>query len=91
MKPVRYTTQFKKDARLARRQGRDFQSLEFVVRVLRTGGTLPSKYKDHPLRVDWDGYRDCHVESDWVLICQVAEGPELTLVRIGSHSELFGT
>ena len=46
-------------------------------------------YRDHPLTGDWKGFRDCHLRPDLVLIYSVSE-TELTLVRLGSHSDLFG-
>ena len=50
---------------------------------------LPEKYCDHGLSGEWDGFRDCHVKPDLVLI-YAQRGDYLQLVRIGSHSELFG-
>ena len=50
---------------------------------------LPQKYCDHGLSGDWDGFRDCHVKPDLVLI-YAQKDDYLQLVRIGSHSELFG-
>lgn len=54
---------------------------------------LPQKYQDHPLHGDWVGFRDCHIKPDLVLIYATFDnGNEkvLQLVRLGSHSELFG-
>ncbi|WP_348640742.1 type II toxin-antitoxin system YafQ family toxin [Mesorhizobium sp. B2-3-13] len=45
-------------------------------------------YKDHPLKGDWKGFRDAHIEPDWLLIYRVV-GDELQLARTGSHSDLF--
>ena len=52
------------------------------------GEELPASYKDHPLKGDWKGYRDAHLEPDWPLIYRVV-GDELYLVRTGSHADLF--
>jgi mRNA interferase YafQ len=49
---------------------------------------LPAIYKDHPLKGDWKGYRDAHIEPDWLLIYRIA-GNELHLARTGSHADLF--
>jgi mRNA interferase YafQ len=49
---------------------------------------LTSAYRDHPLRGDWKGYRDLHIEPDWLLIYQVS-GDELRLARTGTHADLF--
>jgi mRNA interferase YafQ len=51
---------------------------------------LPSQYKDHPLRGNFAGSRDCHVESDWVLIYTLTEdGGHFRFERTGTHSDLF--
>jgi len=49
---------------------------------------LPASYKDHPLKGDWNGYRDAHIEPDWLLIYRVVE-EELQLARTGTHADLF--
>ncbi len=48
---------------------------------------LETKYKDHALTGNWNGYRDCHIEPDWILIYKISES-YLFLVRSGSHSDL---
>lgn len=50
---------------------------------------LPEANRDHPLKGDWKGYRDCHLKPDLVLIYRKTE-EEIELVRVGSHSEIFG-
>ncbi len=49
---------------------------------------LSARDRDHPLRGIWKGYREAHIEPDWLLIYRI-EGSELHLVRTGSHSDLF--
>ena len=49
---------------------------------------MPARYRDHPPRGSWKGYRELHLESDWLLIYRV-EGTELHLVRTGTHADLF--
>ena len=49
---------------------------------------MPARYRDHPLRGIWKGYREAHLEPDWLLISRV-QGNELRLVRTGTHSDLF--
>ena len=50
---------------------------------------LPIKNRDHALRGEWIGFRDCHVRPDLVLIYRKFEPALLELTRLGSHSELF--
>ena len=63
--------------------------LQEVVEMLQRGMALPSQYRDHPLSGNWQGYRDCHIRGDWVLIYRIfEEEAKLRLVRTGSHSDL---
>jgi len=81
-------TSFKKDVKRQKKRGKDLTKLKVVVDMLVAGETLPERCVDHPLSGNWSGWRDCHVESDWILIYKVT--PEaLMLGRTGSHSDLF--
>lgn len=62
--------------------------LRELVSLLLAEAPLPDRYRDHPLKGSWRGYRDAHIEPDWLLIYRVA-GDELHLVRTGSHADLF--
>jgi mRNA interferase YafQ len=62
--------------------------LGFVIEKLAAQERLDAKYRDHPLSGNWKGFRDCHLEPDWILIYRTSEDT-LTLARTGSHSELF--
>ncbi len=86
-----YSTRFKRDYKKVKATPRysDIDSLlETVVPLLLADKPLPPKCKDHALKGEWKGYRDCHVYPDLVLIYQKSEGL-LVLHRLGSHSELF--
>jgi len=85
---IYYTTQFKKDYKRIKKQSKDFDKLKTVIEVLSSGQNLDEKYKDHQLSGKWKGHRDCHIESDWVLIYRLTSD-SLYLERTGSHSELF--
>jgi mRNA interferase YafQ len=50
------------------KRGKDMTKLREAIRLLMAGDPLPASYRDHPLGGDWKGYRDCHIEPDWVLI-----------------------
>ena len=71
------------------RQRKDLSKLEYVVAVLVSAEPLDEQYRDHVLVGNWRGFRECHIQPDWLLIYRV-EGNELQLARTGSHSELFG-
>ncbi len=87
---VRFTTQFKKDLKLAKRQNKSLDALFEVVNTLAEGGTLAAGYRDHGLTGAYSGTRECHVEPDWLLIYELRNDVlVLMLYRLGSHSDLF--
>jgi mRNA interferase YafQ len=83
-------SQFKKDVKLAGRRGKDLAKLKAVINLLIIGEILPSQYKDHPLRGNFAGGRDCHIEPDWVLVYTLTENnSHVRFERTGTHSDLF--
>lgn len=87
---IKFTSQFKKDLKKAKRQGRDIDKLFEVINSLAQGAQLPSKYRDHQLSGNYKDCRECHIEPDWLLIYQVIDNVlVLSLIRIGSHADLF--
>lgn len=87
---IERTPQFKKDYKLAEKQGLDLNKLKDVITLLANGESLPPKNKDHQLKGNYKGHRECHIEPDWLLIYKVQDNMLiLTLVRTGSHSKLF--
>lgn len=90
MRTFSRTNQFKRDVKLADRRGRDLAKLKAVIDLLIDGEPLPPQYKDHPLRGNFAGSRDCHVEPDWVLIYTLNEDKtHVRFERTGTHSDLF--
>jgi mRNA interferase YafQ len=85
--PVR-SSQFKRDVKRLQKRGKDMEKLRNLLNLLMTQETLPDFYLNHPLRGNWKGYRDVHIEPDWLLIYRVADD-ELQLTRTGSHSDIF--
>ena len=87
---VQFTTQFKKDLKLAKKQNKNLDKLFEVINVLANGGTLEAKYRDHDLTGNYKGTRECHIEPDWLLIYEIQNNIlVLMLYRLGTHSELF--
>ncbi|MGH6920221.1 MAG: type II toxin-antitoxin system YafQ family toxin [Geminicoccaceae bacterium] len=85
--PVR-SGQFRRDVRRTRKRGKDMSKLRELILLLLAEDPLPERYRNHPLRGNWKGYRDVHIEPDWLLIYRIV-GDELHLVRTGSHADLF--
>jgi len=85
-----YTSQFKKDYKLAKKRHLPLHELVSVLELLRAEKQLPEKYHDHPLTGPWNGFRECHIQPDWLLIYRV-NNQELELIaqRTGTHADLF--
>ena len=83
-----YTSQFKKDFKKVLSQSKNTSKLKTVIDVLLRKEKLNPKFKDHSLIGKWRNHRDCHIESDWILIYRLTND-SLILERTGSHSELF--
>lgn len=84
------STQFKKDLKLAKKRGYDIDRLRDIVNMLASEKALDEKYRDHALTGNYRGFRECHIEPDWLLIYRVTDQElELFLFRTGTHSDLF--
>lgn len=86
-----FTTKFRRDYKRAKKQRRDIPRLEEALRLLVREAPLPESFRDHALSGNFRGYRECHIEPDWLLLYRV-DNEHLVLVatRLGSHSELLG-
>jgi len=90
MLKIVYTTQFKKDYKLAQKRGVDVEELFKVIELLQKQKPLPPEKKDHLLHGNYKGYRECHVRPDLLLIYKVNNKElELLLFRSGTHSDLY--
>lgn len=87
---IKFTSQFKKDLKIAKKQGKDLEKMFAVIEKLAKGEMLEPKYRDHSLYGDYKGCRECHIEPDWLLVYEII-GDVLVLIlyRLGSHSDLF--
>ena len=88
MPTIKRTSQFKKDAKRAKKRGKDFDKLKTVIERLLSGDELESKYHDHVLQGEYATIRECHIEPDWLLLYKLTDA-ELILIRTGTHSDLF--
>ena len=88
MRSPAYTKQFSKDVALAQRRGKNMEKLKWVVRTLIADERLDPIHRDHKLVGDYVGRRECHIESDWLLIYQL-QGHTIVFERTGTHSDLF--
>ena len=84
------SNQFKRDLKLARKRGCKIEYLRDVVNALANEQKLDEKYRDHRLAGNYNGFRECHIEPDWLLVYRINQDAlELFLFRTGTHSDLF--
>ena len=87
---IEKTTKFKKDYKLIKKQNKNLESLKNIIKMLANDIELPENCYDHELKGNYKGYRECHIEPDWLLVYKKTETILLlTLFRTGSHSDLF--
>ncbi|PYE87968.1 type II toxin-antitoxin system YafQ family toxin [Phyllobacterium leguminum] len=93
MRTIERSTRFMRDYK-RESKGRHGKTLNTdivpILKALANDEMLESRYRDHSLSGDWAGFRDCHVKPDLILIYQKPDADTLWLVRLGSHSEIFG-
>ncbi len=84
------TSQFERDLKRQAKRGKDLEKLHDVIVSLQKHRPLPRSHRDHALKGDWDGFRECHVggEGDWLLV-YVRQAGKLILFRTGKHEDIF--
>ncbi len=84
------SNRFKKDLKQCVKRNLDISKMNVVVEMLLAGKQLPEKYQDHSITGNWIGYRECHIQPDWLLVYHIEDDLlVLTLTRTGTHSDLF--
>ena len=91
MKSIRVRASFKKDLKRITKRGYELALIEVVIDLLRRDLPLPAVRRDHSLKGEWKGWRECHIEPDWLLIYRATGAGDLLLARTGTHPDLFET
>lgn len=87
---IEYTGKIKKDIKLAIKRNLNVELFKNVVELLESDGKLPTKYKPHVLKGNYNGFWECHIQPDWLLIWEQNDEIKLiSLTRTGTHSDLF--
>jgi len=87
---IEFTRQYLKDLKLARKRNFDEEKLNRIIQLLFSGSELPAKQRNHILKGNFQGLYECHISPDWLLIYSKNETIRLiTLIRTGTHSDLF--
>jgi mRNA interferase YafQ len=84
-----FKNQFVKDYKLQIKRHKNITKLDEIINLLANGENLQPKLKDHTLTGNYKGFRELHIEPDWLLIYRI-EGDDLILEATGTHSDLFG-
>ena len=83
-----YTRQFDRDVKRMKRRGKNLDKLKIIIHSLLAEEELDPIHRDHKLIGTWQGRRECHIESSWLLIYK-AEVERIVFERTGTHSDLF--
>ena len=87
---LKKTSQFRKDLKRMVKRRLDVDFLDEIIQTLRERKPLDPKHRDHALTGDYAGFRECHIQPDWLLIYIIdGENLVLTASRTGTHSDLF--
>jgi len=87
---IKFTSAYKKSYKRAKKRGLNLKLLDDVVEALGQGHKLDPKYRDHALHGNWEGFRECYIQSDWLLVYLVENDIlTLTLVETGTHADIF--
>ena len=90
MKELKPTSQYKKDYKRFRNKPKKLEKLFDILELLRQEKPIPEENRPHPLTGDYAGHMECHIEGDFLLIWFDPHSDVISLVRLGSHFELFG-
>ena len=89
MRAPSYTHQFEKDLRRVLRRGKNAEKIKTVIAILIEEEPLADRYRDHALLGNYNSRRECHIESDWLLVYKLVTN-EIIFERTGTDSDLFG-
>jgi len=83
-----YTRQFEKDVKRMKKRGKNLAKLKIIMRSLLADEPVDPIHRDHKLIGTWKGRRECHIESDWLLIYKI-DPERIIFERNGTHADLF--
>ncbi len=83
-----YSRQFEQDLKRMMKQGKKGEKIKAVMRKLINEDKLEPRYRDHKLVGSYKGRRECHIETDWLLIYKQSS-EEIIFERTGTHADLF--
>jgi mRNA interferase YafQ len=89
MLEIKFTSKMKRDVKLMIKRGKDMSKLDTALRLLVSRQTMPEKYYDHPLKGEMRGYRECHLEPDWLLVYRIFEDTLILSAPARVHTPIY--
>lgn len=90
MLKIQTTNQFERDYKRIVKQCKDINKLITIMDMLSQQKLLDNRYRDHKLKGNYIGHRECHIEPDWLLVYKINQNEEIIIfVRTGSHADIF--
>ena len=87
---IEHTTRFKSDLNLAKRRQKSMKKIQDVMEKIAAEKPLDKKLRDHSLTGNWQDFRECHIEPDWLLIYKITSDRKTVIfTRTGTHADLF--
>ena len=83
-----FSRQFGRDIKRMQKRGKKLEKIKILIRALIEEETLDPIHRDHKLIGNWQGRRECHIESNWLLIYK-KDQDSVIFERTGTHSDLF--
>jgi len=83
-----YTKQFAKDLKRAKKRGKNLDKFKIIAETLLAGISIDEIHNDHKLVGNYINRRECHIESDWLLVYKIDQS-QMIFERMGTHSDLF--
>ena len=91
MYKIEFTTRMKRNVKQMEKRGKNMTKLLDVLKLLEEGNSLPANYRDHALAGKLKGFRECHIEPDWLLMYIVHENVlVIAATATGSHADMLG-
>lgn len=87
------SNRFKRSMKKYLKNSHQLEDIKMVLQLLLENGrySIPPKMYPHKLKGNYKNCWECHIQPDLLLIWEQQEHPEqeITLIEIGSHSDLF--
>ena len=88
---VVFSTNYKRDYKRLQKRNKDVSLLTDIMELLINQKKLPEKNRDHSLKGNFEGKRECQIAPDWLLLYEIdQEKQEVHFFRTGTHREVLG-